>query len=120
MSGLIKFKFGFENILKICFEKLEKEKKEKKSRLIPDFGPSQPALPRPAYLPAPAFSRMGRAQARPVGPASRARLPSPVSAADFAGPRVSRVPFPKLPARSFPKTPPTESAAKSPSSFFLP
>jgi hypothetical protein len=39
MSGLIKFKFGFENHLKICFEKLEKEK-EKENHFLSVFSPA--------------------------------------------------------------------------------
>jgi hypothetical protein len=59
MSGLIKFKFGFENHLKICFEKLEKEKKKKRkvglfrisARLsLPCRGPlTSPRPPSPAW-----------------------------------------------------------------------
>jgi hypothetical protein len=70
MSGLIKFKFGFENHLKIYFEKLEKEK-EKRNSFHLVFGPSRPALARGPLTPA-SRSRVGRAQARPAGP-TRAR-----------------------------------------------
>jgi hypothetical protein len=39
MSGLIKFKCGFENLLKIGFEKLEKEK-EKENHFLSVFSPA--------------------------------------------------------------------------------
>jgi hypothetical protein len=51
MSGLIKFKFGFENLLKICFEKLEKKKERNFFLLSGRFPPAAqlPGLPqRPA------------------------------------------------------------------------
>jgi hypothetical protein len=44
LSGLNQIQNGFKNLLKNCFEKLEKEK-EKEIHLQLEFGP---ALPRPA------------------------------------------------------------------------
>jgi hypothetical protein len=70
LSGLNQIQIWFENLLKICFEKLEKEK-EKRNSFHPDFGPSRPTLAAARLLPAPC-SRVGRAQARPAGP-TRAR-----------------------------------------------
>jgi hypothetical protein len=74
MSGLIKFKFGFENLLKIGFEKLEKEK-EKRNQLHSEFRPilsaaqrARPTFPSPAPR-----SRVGRAQAAACWPSSRAQ-----------------------------------------------
>jgi hypothetical protein len=72
LSGLIKFKFGFENLLKICFEKLEKKKKRKIIffRFLAQSS-SRPASTRPTS-PAPAIFRVGRAQTAACWP-SRAR-----------------------------------------------
>jgi hypothetical protein len=58
MSGLIKFKFGFENLLKICFEKLEKKKKRNFSSLGPlSLHSPTPDLLRRPILPSSSFPR---------------------------------------------------------------
>jgi hypothetical protein len=90
MSGLIKFKFGFENLLKICFEKLEKKKERNFFLLSGRFPPAAqlPGLPqRPA-----SFSRARHfpAWAKPShrGPAS-ARACFFLRVADMWDPPVS-------------------------------
>jgi hypothetical protein len=75
MSALNQIQFGFENLLKIGFEKLEKEK-EKRNQLHSEFRPvlSAAQRARPTFpSPAPAFSRVGRAQAAACWPSSRAQ-----------------------------------------------
>jgi hypothetical protein len=114
LSGLIKFKFGFENHLKIYFEKLEKEK-EKENHFLSVFSPELVSaclaaarflLPRP--LP------HGPSPAAAAGPVSRERLPlSFASLTAWAHASVAS-PSPSCRHEAF-LPPPTESAAKSPS-----
>jgi hypothetical protein len=116
---LIKFKFGFENLLKICFEKLEKEKGKEflffSGRFLPQ-PTARPALPARGPLPhSCAIFRVGRAQARPAGP-TRARSHSEsLTRGARLSVSPSTFPFFLLPTTagfSF-LPPPTESAAKS-------
>jgi hypothetical protein len=87
---LIKFKFGFENLLKIGFEKLEKEK-EKRNPFHSEFGPFLFAAQRAR----PAHSRgllLLRGPSRGRRPRTHARLPSPIPVADDTGPHVRSPP----------------------------
>jgi hypothetical protein len=80
MSGLIKFKFGFENHLKICFEKLEKKKERNFFLLSGRFPPAAqlPGLPQQPLTPASAPAWAEPSQ-RPAGPtrAAASRTQSP-------------------------------------------
>jgi hypothetical protein len=101
MSGLIKFKFGFENSLKFGFEKLEKEKKERNffsSRAVFSYRSPQLGLPpraRPAYSrallplgPSPSRGQPARHRAR-LRPAPNRRPVFPLSRR-HAGPTCQR------------------------------
>jgi hypothetical protein len=83
MSGLIKFKFGFENLLKNSFEKFEKEKEKGNFPLRAETfpqpnspaclgGPSFPLCfsPRP---PSPAWAELSRSRRPSI---ARARFPA--------------------------------------------
>jgi hypothetical protein len=104
MSGLIKFKFGFENSLKFGFEKFEKEKEKGNFPLRAEtFLPAQcsacsggPPFPRQRPLP----DSLGRAQAAASRPTSRARGLLSHRAADEPVPPVSvSFPFPSPSSR---------------------
>jgi hypothetical protein len=97
-----KHKRQFKIYLKSSFEKLEKEK-EKEIHLHSEFGPLARLGLSSERGPFPPPDRP-RGPSRGRRPRTHAHLPSPIPAADFAGPRISRVPFPKPLARSFPKT----------------
>jgi hypothetical protein len=99
MSGLIKFKFGFENHLKICFEKLEKEKEM-------NFFSSRAASYR---------SPMLGLQRRPT-------FPAPAPASGFSGPSPSRGQPAHFARAAFFRTEPLTSRSRlsaSPSPFLL-
>jgi hypothetical protein len=104
MSGLIKFKFGFENLLKIGFEKLEKEK-EKRNPFHSEFGPflSAAQRTRPAVFPRPLPLGPSPASGRRPSFTARARFPAPASltarthvSGASSSPR-RRIPFPLFP-----------------------
>jgi hypothetical protein len=116
MSGLIKFKFGFENHLKICFEKLEKEKEmnffssRAASYRSPQLGLPSPRaarflLPRPLpHGPSPV------AVSRPVNARASESRVEPLTAADMWDPPVSvRFPFLSSSSGSFHRRTPLSS-----------
>jgi hypothetical protein len=85
---LIKFKFGFENLLKICFEKLEKEKGKEflffSGRFLLPQPTPRPASPRAARSlqrpPSPAWAEPSRGQPAQL---ARGRVPHPAAAPFF-------------------------------------
>jgi hypothetical protein len=82
MSSLIKFKFGFENLLKICFEKLEKEKGKEFLFFSGHFLPqptARPALPARGPLPPPASAPAWAEPSRSRRPSFTARARFPAS-----------------------------------------
>jgi hypothetical protein len=120
MSGLIKFKFGFENHLKICFEKLEKEKEmnffssRAASYRSPQLGLPSPRaarflLPRP--LP------HGPSPAAAAGPGSPRERVSPLPVADDTGPHVRSPSSPSRRRISLSFFADAKSKAQSPLSF---
>jgi hypothetical protein len=108
MSGLNQIQFGFENPLKIGFEKFEKEKKERNFLLRAAFSRSPvlglPPRARPAFSCA-CLRFLGQAHATASRPVFARAAASRTRAADEPVPPVSdHLPFPFLFLRFFPTT----------------